>query len=112
MALISTIIREGFKIGTRYASRYYAVESKAFNKLYTGFPQSRTIGRGVRHGLTAGSTIGSLIAPATPGNEDNGFQKIQQRKRFTSRKPYKTRFRQARCPSPGYNRFRSTRQGR
>ncbi len=69
MALVSTIIKEVVK----YASRYYRLEGKAFNKLYTGFPQSKTIGRGVRHGLTGGSIVGSLINTAedTPGN---GFQ--------------------------------------
>ncbi len=71
-------------------TRYYKLEGKAFNKLYTGFPRSRTIGRGVRHGLTAGSTIGSLIAPDSPGNDDA----IQKRSQYQTRPPDKTRYRQ------------------
>ncbi len=59
----------------RYASRYYKIEGQAFNKLYTGFPRSKTIGRGVRHGLTAGSVLGSLISDDNGLNGGNGFQK-------------------------------------
>ncbi len=70
MPIHQKIIVEGFKQVVKLGRVYYRVEGKAFQKLYRGFPQSRTIGRGVRHGLTAGSALGSLIndAPDTPGN--------------------------------------------
>ncbi len=83
MVLHSQIIRTAI----RYASKYYKVEGQAFNKLYRGFPQSKTIGRGVRHGLTAGSIAGSLISPQ-PDENMNGLQKKQQ---STPGKFYKTR---------------------
>ncbi len=91
--VIAQIARELLRQGFRYSKRYITLEEKAFNKLYTGFPQSRTIGRGVRHGLVAGHIVGSFIenAPDTPGNGiPTTFQKP---KRFTSRKPYQTRSR-------------------
>ncbi len=95
----------------KQASRYYRVEGKAFNALYKGFPQSKTIGRGVRHGLTAGSIAGSLL---NGGGDDitSGIPKKNSRKRDSSRPSYKTRSRPAnrrrfRCPEfqrGGYNR--------
>ncbi len=110
--VVATIFKEALKIGIKGFRRYYRFEGKAFDRLYTGFYQSKTIGRGVRHGLTVGSTIGSLIAPDSPGREqDNGFPQIQQRKLPQTRKSYKTRRRQPiRCRPRGqqrfYNRFR------
>ncbi len=97
----------------KQVGRYYRLEGKAFNRLYTGFPQSKTIGRGVRHGLTVGSISGSLISD-DPAIEEDGFP---QKQPFTSRKQYKTRSRysgrsnnryfgrtstgrRCRCPSP------------
>ncbi len=56
--VIGAVAKELFK----YAARYYRFEGKAFDRLYTGFPASKTIGRGVRHGLTAGSIAGSFIS--------------------------------------------------
>ncbi len=73
MVIHGQIIRQAFKYGTRY----FKLEGQAFNKLYRGFPQSRTIGRGVRHGLTGGSIVGSLISPQ-PEENMNGLQKKQQ----------------------------------
>ncbi len=106
--VITVIGREIFRQGAKALSRYYKLEGKAFNRLYTGFPQSRTIGRGVRHGLTAGSVAGSFInqAPDTPGNS------IQTpfRKQYQTRPSYKTRSRRPvqrfrRCPKQrNYNR--------
>ncbi len=103
--IIRQIIRTAVGIGTRY----YRVEGQAFNKLYRGFPQSRTIGRGVRHGLTGGSIIGSLINPAddSPGN---GISQIPFSKQPPTSKPYKTRFRQSirsrnRCYRNDNNRY-------
>ncbi len=84
------IAREIFRQAVRGFGRYYNIESKAFNKLYTGFPRSRLIGRGVRHGLAAGSIAGTFIntdAPDTPGN---GIQK-PFKKSTPSRSSYKTR---------------------
>ncbi len=83
------IARELFRQTVKFASRYYRYEGQAFNKLYRGFPQSKTIGRGVRHGLTSGSVIGSLIneAPDSPGN---GNQKTIPSK-STTNQPYQTR---------------------
>ncbi len=104
--VISVIARELLRTGTRLAQRYYALESKAFSKLYTGFPQSRTIGRGVRHGLFAGQIAGSLLNSAddTPGNGILApFKKSRIRPKAS--KPYKARGRQpARCP-PRRRRF-------
>jgi len=82
------LAREALKVGIKAFTRYYRLEGKAFDKLYSGFPRARTIGRGVRHGLTTGSVAGSLIAPDTPGNE-NGIS--QQRNGFKTNPPYKTR---------------------
>ncbi len=83
MVLHGQIIRQVFRLGTRY----FKLEGQAFNKLYRGFPQSKTIGRGVRHGLTGGSIAGSLISPQGDEN-NNGLQKKQQ---STPGKFYKTR---------------------
>ncbi len=47
--------------------------------------------RGVRHGALAGSIIGPLIAPDSPGN-DNAIQ--TRKPQYPSRTPYKTRNRQ------------------
>ncbi len=110
------IARELLRQSFRTLGRYYNLESKAFNKLYTGFPRSRLVGRGVRHGLTAGSIAGTFINTAedTPGN---GIQ-TPFRKQYTPSKPYQTRRgfpirsgyrnyklskfgKRERCPSPG-----------
>ncbi len=100
--VVVPIAREIFRQAVRSFGRYYNLESKAFNKLYTGFPRSRLVGRGVRHGLTAGSVAGTFInkAPDTPGNDAQiPFTKRQS---VTPRKPYQTRQRRttsacARC---------------
>ncbi len=99
MVFLGPLLREVFKQGTKQLVRYYALEGKAFNRLYTGFPRSRTIGRGVRHGLAVGSVAGSFInqAPDTPGN---GIQ-APFRKRTKTGTSYKTR-----------NRFSGRRRGR
>ncbi len=105
------IVSETFKQLVKFGSRYYRLEGKAFQKLYQGFPQSRTIGRGVRHGLTAGSIVGSLINDAedSPGN---GFQKpFSKRQPITPSKPYQTRRgftrrSRSRCPSPERSYYR------
>ncbi len=101
--VVFTVVKEIIKAGIRYGSKYYAYESKAFNTLYRGFPQSKTIGRGVRHGLTGGSVIGSLIADDSPGNGNNGFQKTIQRKFSKTSKPYKTRSRRSVCYPAKYS---------
>ncbi len=86
--VLPIIIKELFKAGLKYGSRYYKLEGKAFNKLYTGFPQSRTIGRGVRHGLTGGSIVGSLINQDGEVEQDYGIP--QKRFRTPSNKRYQT----------------------
>ncbi len=93
MVLI-TVIKELVKLGAKYGSRYYRLEGKAFNKLYTGFPRSRVIGRGVRHGLTGGSIVGSLISDSadTPGN---GIPKTFTWQQPQAHKPYKARIRRS-----------------
>ncbi len=108
MVLHAKIITEGFKIGTRLFRQYYRLEGKAFNRLYTGFPASKTIGRGVRHGLTAGSLAGSLIndAPDSPGNGQTVFQKTKHVN--PSRQSSQTRRRSTNryCPErPEHKRF-------
>ncbi len=103
--VLGPVITQVFKSGIKLAGRYYRLEGKAFNKLYTGFPRSRVIGRGVRHGLTAGSIAGSLITNAddTPGNGiQTPFRKQSPTK---ARKSYKTRqgfarSNRFRCPKP------------
>ncbi len=84
------IAREVIRQAFRGFGRYYNLESKAFNKLYTGFPRARLTGRGVRHGLTAGSIAGTFInnAPDTPGN---GIQKPFKKQRNTTGPAYQTR---------------------
>ncbi len=101
--VLGVFAKEAFKYGAKAFTRYYRLEGKAFNRLYTGFPQSKTIGRGVRHGLTAGSIAGSLITDAgdTPGN--NGIQKKTKyvyppRSSDKTRSRY-TRSKYRRCPS-------------
>ncbi len=93
------IAREVFRQAVRGFGRYYNLESKAFNKLYTGFPRSRLIGRGVRHGLTTGSVAGTFINTNAPDSPGNGVQKPWQKQQpITSYKQDKTRFRQpTRC---------------
>ncbi len=90
------VAREIFRQAVRGFGRYYNLESKAFNKLYTGFPRSRLIGRGVRHGLATGSIAGTFINTAddTPGNgvqkpfkkQPATSQQNQARNRYTSGK--------------------------
>ncbi len=102
------IARELIRQAVRFGSRYYAAEGKAFSKLYTGFPRSKVIGRGVRHGLVAGGIAGSFINPAddSPGN---GIQ-APRKPALTASKPYKTRGRQTgrsrssrrRCYQPNF----------
>ncbi len=99
MVLHAKLITEVFKQGIKLAGRYYAVESRAFSKLYSGFPKSRTIGRGVRHGLVAGQIAGSFINQEgfdSGGNAPVPFKK--QRFRLKARKSHKARGRRpARC---------------
>ncbi len=93
MVLHTILIREA----VRYGSRFFKLEKKAFDKLYVGFP--RGTGRGVRHGLTAGSAIGNIL---NEGNEDNKNAFPSKKPRYGSKtyKSYKTRSRRARryCP--------------
>ncbi len=110
--VLGIIAKEAFRQGTRLLRQYYQVEGKAFNKLYTGFPRARTIGRGVRHGLTAGSITGNLIAPDSPGNDKNGFQEKQSKSKPASYKQNKTRYRQTVRNCPGYNRSYKYRRSR
>ncbi len=108
--VVGIIAKELFKAGAKAFSRYYRAEGKAFNRLYTGFPRAKTIGRGVRHGLTVGSITGSLINDDGTPESNNG---IPQRPRSKTNRQYKTRRRfQQRtrrfnkfCP-PTYNRRR------
>ncbi len=92
--VIGVVAKEVFRQGTKALMRYYRIEGKAFQKLYTGFPKSGVIGRGVRHGLAGGSVVGSLInqAPETPGN---GVQETFKRNGTPPRKSYKTRGRRS-----------------
>ncbi len=109
MPIHGRLASETFKQLVKLGSRYYRAEGKAFNKLYRGFPQSKTIGRGVRHGLTAGSIAGSFIndAPDSPGN---GIQKQIQKRRngYAPRTPYKTRRRPTRSSCTRYYPSRTT----
>ncbi len=108
MVLHGQILGQILRTVARYGSRYYRLEGKAFNRLYTGFPRSKVIGRGVRHGLTVGSIAGSLINDDGTPESNNG---IPQRPRSKTNRQYKTRRRfQQRtrrfnkfCP-PTYNR--------
>ncbi len=90
--VIAKIAIDIAKLGIKSASKYYRFESKAFSKLYTGFPKSRRIGLGVRHGLTAGSIAGTFINTAedTPGNGTEIPYK-KSRALVTPRKSYQTR---------------------
>ncbi len=69
---------------------------------------NRGVVRGIKHGLAGGQIVGGglslgLIAPDTPGN--NGVSTIpKQRPSFTSRKSYKTRYRQTKCPDSRFRR--------
>ena len=113
--VVGIVIKEVVKQGARILGQYYRIEGKAFNRLYTGFPQSKTIGRGIRHGLTLGSVSGSLINPEDDGiNDIDGIQ--TPRKQPQTRSQYKTynRFQRANRRSrknycrPGTNRRRSS----
>jgi len=90
VVLVGPLLREVVKQGTRLARQYYSVEGKAFSKLYQGFPQSRTVGRGIRHGLVAGQLAGSFINQGedSPGN---GIQAPFSRKQSPPRKSYQAR---------------------
>ncbi len=109
--VVGIIAKELFKTAIKYGTRYYRAEGKAFGKLYTGFPQSKTIGRGVRHGLTVGSLAGTLINDDGTPESTNG---ISKRFRTPSNKFYKTRRRFTNssrrrneyCPPTNYRRRR------
>ncbi len=90
MVLHGLLAREIFRQSTKIFRRYYQLEGKAFNKLYTGFPKSRSIGRGVRHGLTVGSVTGSLITNDADDSPGNGIQKTIP-KQYPASTPIKTR---------------------
>ena len=81
------IAKELLKVGIKYASRYYRIEGKAFEKLYTGFRPG--VARGIRHGLVAGSVVGETLKNNFSDDTTSGFQK--KRSRYSPRKPYKTR---------------------
>lgn len=107
VGLLRPVLREGL----RRFSQYYRLEGKAFDKLYSGFPRSRTIGRGVRHGLTVGSVAGSLINDSGDDGLDNGSISFEKRQRNPPRSTYKTRRRQSRrsgrrCPT-GYRSYQN-----
>ncbi len=91
MPIHGLLAREAFRQTTKIFRSYYRLEGKAFSKLYTGFPRSRSIGRGVRHGLTVGSVTGSLITNEADDSPGNGIQKTVSKQPITSRKPYQTR---------------------
>ncbi len=90
--------------------RYNRYERQLFKTAYRGVP--RGVARGARHGYVAGSVIGSLIAPDSPGNDKNGFQEKQKKPKYTSRKSYQTRYRQAIRDCSGYNRSNQYRRFR
>ncbi len=89
--VIGLIAKEIIKTAFRGAGKYYNIESQAFNKLYTGFPRSRLIGRGIRHGLTGGSIAGTFISKDADDSPGNGIQKRIQRQKSPSSKSYQTR---------------------
>ena len=100
--VIAIIAREILRTAARFGSRYYRVEGQAFNKLYKDFPKG--VGRGARHGLTAGSIAGTFINNEADDSPGNVIQKpFSKRQQFTSRKSNQTRFRRtrrnnSRCP--------------
>lgn len=101
--VLSIAFREIVRVGTKAFTRYYRFEGKAFNQLYRGFPQSKTIGRGVRHGLTGGSIVGSLInqngeVEQEYGIPQKGFKSPSYRfKKTYSRFKYGSRSRNKYC---------------
>ena len=96
-----TIIRQGLRLAGKIDRKYNL--NKIFIDKYfpPGYRQTAKKYVDIAGALGGGYGIvrfvESLYAPDTPGN-DNAFQKIQQRKQFTSRKSYKTR----RRPSTRY----------
>ncbi len=88
--LHAKLVGEVFKVGVKAFRSYYRLEGKAFDKLYTGFPRSRTIGRGVRHGLTAGSIVGGTLKnDYADDSADAPFSK--SRNGYPASTPYKAR---------------------
>ena len=105
--VIAQIAKEILKLGVRAGSRYYKAEGRAFKSLYKGSSLPRGVGRGARHGLTAGSIAGTFINSPADDTPGNGIQKRIQRK-YPPRKPYQTRRGQtsrSRPCKPEYNRF-------
>ncbi len=105
MSFVAPIIRTGLKTLGRYVYQGLRQQDRIIDYTYrkTGL-YNRGVVRGIKHGLAGGQIIGGtaslgLNAPDTPGN-DSGIP-FQKRPKFTSRKSYKTRYRQpARyCPS-------------
>ncbi len=118
--VIAIVAREIVRQSLKGLARYYRFEGKAFAKLYTGFPRARSIGRGVRHGLTSGSVIGTFINPAEDmtGNgvptrqRPSPYQFPQKRggRKFGSRSRNKYGFRQyyRRCRPSGSRKRRGS----
>ncbi len=110
MVIHAQILGQILRTAARYGSRYYKLEGKAFNRLYTGFPRSKVIGRGVRHGLTVGSIAGSLINDDGTPEPTNGISKRRFRpktNRFSkTRGRFQQRYRSRRkyCPPTKYRR--------
>ncbi len=96
--MIVPVLRELFRVASRALVQYNRLEKKSFDKLYSGFP--RGTGRGVRHGLTAGAGLGSLLnddggvgddgeIPFQKRTKPNQFKKTRtrRRRRFGGRDP-------------------------
>ncbi len=108
--VVGIFAKELFKVGVKAFTRYYRAEGKAFNRLYSGFPQSRRISAGVRHGLTAGSLIGNIINDDGTPESTNGISKrrfrtpsnrfSKTRRRFQQRTRRKYKY----CPPTKYRR--------
>ncbi len=85
--VIQKIVQEIIKYGTKYGR----VETSLFNKLYgpygrfPGVRNYKTAGRGIRHGLAGGATVGSFIGN---GGDDSGDASIFRPQTST---PYQAR---------------------
>ncbi len=91
------VLGQILKIGTvviKYRRQIYRVltaQDRYIDKAMKAGGYGRQARRGVRHGALAGSLIGNLIAPETPGNDD-AIPKTKYVPKTDS--PYKTRGRQ------------------
>ncbi len=106
MSFLGPVISTGLRTAARYVYQGLRQQERIIDYTYrkTGL-YNRGVVRGIKHGLSGGQIIGGglslgLNAEDSPGNNAST---LQQKNKFTSRKPYKTRRRPTKCYSSRYS---------